>query len=155
MRGRLLVITALVAVALGVASEARGAPIVTHFTRTLDISGGRVTCSSETLVLQGTVTISGRTVFYPGRLLFEHFVDMTDGTAVGESSGTVYRIKGVQTNKFGGTVRSASVDKEVVTFLAVPVDGGKPLSFHMIEIFIFNPGGELVNFKFDQRGECV
>ena len=39
--------------------------------------------------------------------------------------------------------------------LAVPVDGGKPLSFHMIEIFIFNPGGELVNFKFDQRGECV
>ena len=77
MRGRLLVITALVAVALGVASEARGAPIVTHFTRTLDISGGRVTCSSETLVLQGTVTISGRTVFYPGRLLFEHFVDMT------------------------------------------------------------------------------
>ena len=47
------------------------------------------------------------------------------------------------------------VDKVGLPFLAVPVDGGKPLSFHMIEIFIFNPGGELVNFKFDQRGECV
>ena len=46
-------------------------------------------------------------------------------------------------------------DEVALHVLAVPVDGGKPLSFHMIEIFIFNPGGELVNFKFDQRGECV
>jgi hypothetical protein len=127
-----------------------------HVRATLDFTGADLTCPEEHVIFDGVGTELIAAVTTPTGVRASAFVfNLTGITAVGKTSGTVYRVVGVTAT--GGTdsvgVSRATTYRFVQTWLLVPVGRGETLSFHEVDQVTWDANGNLVSFVFN-LGEC-
>jgi hypothetical protein len=118
------------------------------------------TCFDEPVAISGEFTIIAENGFLnPTGGSFGHFTFLESGTGVGLETGTTYTLHGVTSTGFyfrdpGEFHRTASTSTFVQTWVLVPENGGKPLSFQETTVVTFNAEGELVSFKFLGDPDC-
>jgi hypothetical protein len=128
----------------------------------VDVTGTVLTCPSENVVFQGSYTFfSKATLTQVGSGGFHSqgvLVSSLRGvTAVGQTSGTQYRVVGVSASNFSfsfGTSGSASINKFVQTWQLVPVGGGPTLSFHEVFVHVFDANTKEAVFVRQGPADC-
>lgn len=158
MRLRYAIFAAVAVLALGASPAASGEATVIVSHTTSDFTGAVLTCPTEQVVFSGTATTVSTSVITPSLRRSDTFVTNLSGlTAVGQTTGTVYRVTGVTHASFSDAIggeTKATTSTFVQTWLLVPTGGGTTLSFQEILTATFDPEDELVKLIFHQAGEC-
>src|SRR5512133_240284 len=153
MRARLLL-----AAAIAITSSVAAAPVAdagaihSKLRGTDDWTGVVLTCPSENVIFSGVGTFSETDTLTPsGHRAAELLSNLNGVTAVGQTSGTRYRVVGVTSTGFSfsagaGSPNTADVSRFAQTWLLVPLGGGTPLSFHEVLTVVFDAQGNLVSF---------
>jgi hypothetical protein len=160
---QLALVAFLVSILAAMPASVRADSGVTTSKGISDLTGDVLTCPSENVVFSGLSTWSSTGFVHEigngtgfsshGTLIF----NLNGVTAVGQTSGTQYRVTGVTATGFSftfGAADTADVDRFVQTWMLVPVSGGKPLSFHEIFIVIFGPADQPILFFHQGPRDC-
>lgn len=143
--------------ALVVAGAANAQAEVDYTRGTLDFNGAELTCPKENVFFEGVSTYFIKSVRTPSGVNAATFLFNLNGvTAVGATSGTVYRVVGVTATGFSDLTleqQRATTYRFVQTWLLVPVGGGEPLTFHEVDQVIWDANGTPVVFLF-RLTEC-
>ena len=134
------------------------ATVVTSRT-TNDFTGDVIPCSTENIVFSGTATVTSVSVVTPQFVRVDTITfNLAGVTAVGETTGTAYRVTGVTTSSFSDAIfgkTKATTDTFVQTWQLVPLDGGRPLSFQEVLHLTFDPDDNLVILASKEPRDCL
>jgi hypothetical protein len=152
------------AAAITITTALAGAPtvfaraIVHSIKATSDLTDTVLACPNENVVFSGVATITETDVTTPsGERIGTFLFQLSDVTAVGQTSGRKFRVVGVTATGFSfpiGTLHDADTSRFVQTWLLVPIDGGAPLSFHEILILVFDANGDLAALVSQGPSDC-
>lgn len=158
---RFVIAAAVILGALAFSSVAIASITHSHSSGTIDESGNVLTCPLENVVFNGTGSYSESSTFKQlptGDRTTETFVlDLRGVTAIGETTGTQYRVVGVTSTGFSFSfagLATADVSRFVQTWLLLPSGGGPPLSFHQVLSATFNANGQLAAFVAQGPTDC-
>jgi hypothetical protein len=125
---------------------------------TQDFTGVVLTCPTENVVFSGTATLVETATTAPSGETIAHLLFNLRGlSAVGQSSGTRYRVVGVTSTGFSfsiGTPQTADTSRFTQTWLLIPLKGGTPLSFHEVLTVIHDANGNLVALVSQPPADC-
>jgi len=158
MRLRCASLAVAVLAALMVSGTASAQADTFHAQESFDVTGAVLTCPDENVIFNGTITTLITGVTTPTGVVLAAFVWNLSGlTAVGETTGTVYRVEGVTAYSYTsfdplGQPRSTA-NTVVETWLLVPVGGGETLSFQEVLHVTWDASGNLVSFT-STASEC-
>jgi hypothetical protein len=154
MRLRCASVTVAVLAALVLSGTASAQAETFNVHETFDVTGGVLTCPEENVIFNGTIASVITGVTTPTGVFLSAFVWNLGGlTAVGEATGTVYRVVGAETYSFTsfseplGQPRSTA-NTFVQTWLLLPVGGGQPLRFQEVMHVTWDQDGNLVSSVF-------
>lgn len=137
---------------------ASGAAAAISTRTTTDLTGTVLTCPREPVVLSGTETVLATdTLASAGHRTIRFVFNLSGVTAVGQSSGSTFRVAGVTVSGSTfelGPVASASTSTFVRTWMLVPTSGGTPLSFHEVLTVIFSADGSLAAIASHGSPDC-
>lgn len=161
LRSAIYSVAALIALWAAAGASAR-ATVIKETTIVRDLGGLELICPTEKVVIDGTVRITGMTVITPNLRITSHSVQISEDpgglTAIGQTTGTVYRVHGAETGAVSipaGTARGADTISSTVNYILVPVGGGPALRFHHTQTTTFDAKGNLVQVTFHADGACA
>jgi hypothetical protein len=162
MKQPAVIVAVAAAVAVLMPSTALADSGVTIVKGSSDITGAVLTCPTENVVFSGTYTYTeiGFVNQIGDAAWSSHgtFISSFNGvTAVGQTSGTEYRVVGVTASGYNftfGTADTADTSRWVQTWMLVPVGGGMPLSFHEMFVVIFGPDDGSILFLHQGPRDC-
>jgi hypothetical protein len=147
-----------VALSLCLPASAGAAASVQQFRTAADFTGAVLTCPTENVIFNGTATSVETVVVTPTQVrLFAFTTNLNGLTAVGVTSGTLYRVTGVTTGAATDAIlpqTRSTTSTSIQTWLLIPEGGGKPLSFKETLKVTWDANGNLVNLFLLQPGGC-
>jgi hypothetical protein len=160
MRLRGAIYAAVALLALGVAAGASAQATVTVTKETMDVSGFAFVCPTEVVRLSGTATETIRLTQSGVRFSQTDVFKMDGATGVGRTTGTVYRVTGVNVitltgpGNFGEGTKGARTGTLVTTWNLVPVGGGTPFSLQVTFHTTQDPLGNFHADVFETHLDC-